>query len=1013
MYSTLLNVRSEYCFLNSLIKIDKYVEFAKKQKLHYLSLSDFNSMHYVMHFYNACIKNDIKPILSLNTEIVFNDKIFNVNLIAKNISGYFNLCKISTFIFENKSKITEKFILKKYFLFKELIIVINIEEIVFNEIYNFISKYISLEDIYFGLLKNTNMNLIINKVNVDKIIFNYEINFLYENDFKTFDCIELIKNQKKINNNYEPNFENYYFNNDFINNLHFTKYLQNINFILNKCDVKINSMPINVYKYKNIKNISSYDYIFNLCKSSLKDKINNKEKYNKYLFRLKYELEIINNKNLIDYFLVVFDYVNFAKNKQIMVGPGRGSASGSLVAYLLGITFIDPIENDLLFERFLNSERMELPDIDIDFADDRRNEILKYLFDKYGKYNVATIVTFQTIGFKSAIRDIGKILKIDLLVINTICKNFEINKIETIEKLNILIKNNIFFQNINQKYPDLFEHVKKIHNLPKHISTHASGIVISNTPLIELIPLHSTSFGMMQTQISMNYLSTFGLIKMDLLGLRNLSFLNKILNLIKKHYNKNIELKSIPLNDFKTFKLLQSGFTKGIFQLESDGMKFILNKMRVSSFIDIVSTIALYRPGPIKYINKFIENKFNSKNIKYFNNSFKKILFSTYGIIIFQEQVMLIVKNFANFSLTQADVLRIAMSKKDKNKMENIKNIFFDQAKKNNYSLNDIEYIWNQIFKFSEYGFNKSHAISYALIGYWLSYFKANYSDCFYASVFSSIINSNNFEYYLNEIKIFKIKIQPPSINNPILDFSVNMNNQIFIPINFVKGISMEFVLHLRKEINDNGFFKSFMDFVKRMSVYNLKNVYKNLVYSGCLDVFNINKTSLIKNFDLLNNIFMNSIDKLNLYDNFHLYKIQIVEDNMTDLIKMEKKYLGFNLQYNMFENIKNDNKLNNLVSISDIISSTKNYDENYNILGILKNINFITDKNNESMAFLKVVDDSNNQISIIVFSKDFKRYNKILKINNFYVMNIKSYFYKNNKNFTLVDLKNYTIKFD
>jgi DNA polymerase-3 subunit alpha len=416
-----------------------------------------------------------------------------------------------------------------------------------------------------------------------------------------------------------------------------------------------------------------------------------------------------------DYFLVVQDYVNFAKRNSILVGPGRGSAAGSLVAYVLGITDIDPIEHDLIFERFLNPFRQTLPDIDIDFMDNRRNEIVEYIYNRYGAQHVAHIITFQRMKSKMAIRDAGRILGIELPIINNISK---LISMQYDLDLKGAVQSNKSLSSFASKYEELFDIAQKILNFPRQVGLHAAGIVIAGTEIDNIIPIQSSPDGMSATQYSMEYLEPLGLIKMDILGLVNLTTINETIKLIKKEQSQNVDLTEIDLHDSKVFEQLTNGNTIGIFQLESPGMRNLIMKIKPTSIEDISITSALFRPGPQKNIPTYLKNKADPMNIKYLNDDFKEMLSSTYNIIIYQEQVIEIVQRVAGFSLAEADLFRRAISKKNADKLSQLREQFINGGKKNKYSEEELVQIFNFVYEFANYGFNHSHSLAYSYVSY-------------------------------------------------------------------------------------------------------------------------------------------------------------------------------------------------------------------------------------------------------------------------------------------------------
>jgi DNA polymerase-3 subunit alpha len=461
--------------------------------------------------------------------------------------------------------------------------------------------------------------------------------------------------------------------------------------------------------------VSSKILLQTKCRDGLKQRLNSSSAPSSYIERLKKELGIIDQMHFNDYFLVVQDYVNFAKRNGILVGPGRGSAAGSLVAYVLGITDIDPIEHDLIFERFLNPSRQTLPDIDIDFMDNRRNEIIEYLYERYGASHVAHIVTFQRIKAKMSIRDAGRVLGIDLPIVNNISK---LISMEYDLDLKGAIADNKQIASFANKYEELFDIANKLLNLPRQVGLHAAGVIITGTQTDDVIPTQGSTDGINSTQYSMEYLEPLGLIKMDILGLVNLTTINETLKLIKKNYSIDIDLSKIDLHDKTVFTQLTKGDTVGIFQLESPGMRKLIVKIKPTSIEDISITSALFRPGPQKNIPDYLKNKADPQSINYLNNDFKEVLASTYNIIIYQEQVIEIVQRVAGFTLAEADLFRRAISKKNADKLGQLKKQFITGGIKNQYSESELNKIFDFIYEFANYGFNHSHSLAYSYVSY-------------------------------------------------------------------------------------------------------------------------------------------------------------------------------------------------------------------------------------------------------------------------------------------------------
>ncbi|EXU60616.1 DNA polymerase III subunit alpha [Mycoplasma mycoides] len=965
-YISLLTIKNQYDFLESLITIDQYIEFIKKNKLSYAFYSETHTMYGVAEFFKKATDNNIKPIIGLTIEFEDSTKLI---IYAKNKKGYQILNFVSSFLNDGFNHYDYE--IKEYIL-----------ELVNNNV------------VVVGLINDLDFKThLINKLNNDfydvkelNLYFN-QISYLDINDQKTFNILNAIKTNKTIDQ--IQNINNYFYpDNDYL----IKNYsLENIKKVISEINLKVDfnlfdSNEKHLVKYKNINNLSSFEYLRQVCLLSLKkyqQKIKPYLDLKLYINRLNYELEVIKQMGFSDYFLIVSDYVNFAKKNDILVGPGRGSAAGSLISYLLRITDIDPLEYDLLFERFLNPDRSNLPDIDLDFQDNRREEVLEYLFEKYGKYHVGMITTYQTIGYKMAWRDVCRVFNIDLLIVNKISKVLDqytnSDFLEFIKENKLL---NDYFQ--NDLFKEIFITMDKIVGLPRQTSTHAAGIVLTDCDLRELVPIKIGFNGINQTQFDMNYLDALGLIKMDILGLRNLTTIQEIKHLIYLNQNLKISLNKIDLNDKKAFELLKNKQTSGIFQLESKGMTDLISKMQVDSIEQISIASALYRPGPQEMIPIYLENKKTNK-FKIIDKSVYEILKPTYGIIVYQEQVMQMLNKVANFSYAKADIIRRAMSKKNNKVMQSMKLEFINSAIKNNFSYNKANLIWNWIEKFSNYGFNKSHSISYSYISYWLAYFKAHFTTEFYTSLLDQNIgNEIKTQQYIKELYDYKIKVNKPSVINSNFNYQI-INKQIYMPLTCIKSIGYEVVkkINLAKTENEN-MYLDIHNFILAMIKQKINvNVLQTLIKAGALDIFNYNKKTMIENLDLLisqanaykqvNNILDDEKINLIIYDEY--------EDEI--LASFEKELYGFFIDQNPILKLKTNNFNLNLIDISKL-----EYNKVQVILGYILKIKEIKDKNNNKMAFVTVFDNT-SEVELTIFSSDYKDISDQLIENKAYVFKV------------------------
>ena len=650
--------------------------------------------------------------------------------------------------------------------------------------------------------------------------------------------------------------------------------------VISQIDLVIFNKKIDLPHFPNNKSISSKDYLVGLCNKGLQKRLtqNNISDTATYQQRLQFELDVIHNMGYDDYFLIVWEFIKYAKQSDILVGPGRGSAAGSLVAYCLGITEVDPIKYNLLFERFLNPQRISMPDIDTDFPDDKRDSVIAHVRDFYGKTHVCNISAYGTFQVKSSIRDLARVWKWDNELTSELV-NIAMNK--TYEEILEMFKG-------REDILKLFRIAKKLENIPRHISTHAAGIILSGEELKNIIPLQEGLNGLYQSQFEASDLEKIGLLKMDFLGIKNLTMINDMLNEIPQISKR--QLYDLSLSDQKTYQILQKADTLGIFQLESQGIRQVLAKLKPVCFEDLVAVLALYRPGPMDNIDEFIQRN-HGKPFEYLHPSLKPILASTYGIIIYQEQIMQIAQLFANYSLAEADLLRRAVSKKDEATLLIERNKFIERSVQNGYTLEVANQIYDYIDKFANYGFNRSHSVAYAMVSYQMAYLKANHFPIFMSNILNNVISSKEtLRDYITYANHNGLKICKPNINISTNKF-ISTPNGVFIPLQVIFGVGEVFARQIIEERN-KGLFLSFDDFKLRcQSFINSKHM-EALIYSGALDLFSKTKKNMIDDKEAYQSIIDRHLDG-------------IIEENTEfdeeHLTIMEEKYLGFNLEYSPF----------------------------------------------------------------------------------------------------------------
>ena len=935
-----LNIKTDSYLQSSMISIKSLIDFAVEKKLQALTITD-NNMYGVITFYKACINNNIKPIVGLEIKI---DGLIII-LYAKGYEGYLNLVKLSTLQSENKLDL-----LKLVSLSSDLLCIIPYESM---NLYDKLKDCFNDIFISYKNIKERNSIKYNNKLYMDLVCY------LNPNNYKYMKYLEAIKEGltvKFIDTDYKNNYlklENEIIKDDINNNY----------YIYNNCNLEIKFNNDILPKYENSLDISSYEYLKRLCINGAKKRFGNIIGKN-YQERLKHELSIINKMGFSDYFLIVADYVGFAKKNGIIVGSGRGSAVGSLVSYLLNITDVDPLKYNLLFERFLNPQRVSMPDIDIDFEHDKRDIVINYCMSKYGKKKVAPIISFDTLGAKAAIRDLGRALGISNNYIDSICKLLD-SKLSLVDNYKTNKRLKEFLSRKRELY-DLYVDAMHFEGLKRHTSIHAAGIVMSSIDLDNIIPLdfHDTFY---TSGYDMTYLEEIGLLKMDFLGIKYLTTIHNIIDLVNITHNTNIKFDDIPI-DKEAINIFTKADTVGIFQFESAGMINFLSKFKPSTFEDIVACIALYRPGPMKNIDTFIRRKHGLEKIDYIDETLNEILRPTYGIIVYQEQIMQIAHVMASFSLAEADILRKAMSKKKKEILEKERDNFINRSIKNGYSSEIATKVYSLMLKFAEYGFNKSHSVGYSVVSAKMAYLKAHYRCEFYTCLLDSEKNSKDkVKYYIYELRKYGIDVDNPSINLSTNSFTIN-NNKIIYPLTSIKGINPSVTAAIIEERN-NGLYKDIFNFISRcLSKTINKKVISALILAGCFENQGYNRKTLIDNLDIIINYgeLLKDVGEYALMPEIELKE----EYTSREIMNIELDLFGVYLKNNPVSIARS--KYNNTVVISDI---ERYFDKVVNIVIMVDNLKEVTTKNNQKMAFINGSDELSS-ISVVLFPKNYEKYN-------------------------------------
>ena len=916
-----LKITTEYSLLKSLIKLPDLISFLLENNIKECAICDEN-LNGFMDFYLKCKENNIKPIIGLDT--VYES--MHIYVYAKNYLGYQELLKID-YLKDNMNL--------SYLENSNLLVIIPFKSI---DIYEKL-KY--KDNVYIGFCNDIEKNnaLLIS----DKIVYVDNVRCLFKKD------ISYLKYLKMLNDNFVYNDNAYYKTSSFEDIQTTYEFSKQINLEI-PFDRKY------IPKYNNSDN--NYEYLKKLCILGLNKRFNGKVS-NKYKERILYELDVINKMGFVDYFLIVYDYVLYAKKNDIFVGPGRGSAAGSLVSYSLGITNIDPIKYDLLFERFLNINRKKMPDIDIDFESDKRINMIEYVKNKYGFDKVAVGLTFNNYKAKLILRDLAKLLKVDSNVFDKFIKNINSS---------LSLKENYQNEKV-KKYIEMYSELKNLYDISYHLeglkkntSTHAAGVIISSEKLGKIIPI-SNEDGTLKTGIEMPYLEKIGLLKMDFLALEKLNIISKVSKKIK-----NFNINNIPLDDKKTLKIFYDADTDDIFQFESSYAKSVLDKLKITSFNELIVSLALVRPGANKQIDEYLKNKKEGINL---TGDLNDILGSTYGTIIYQEQVMKIFEKVGGYSLFEADDIRVAISKKKEDIINAQHDKFVSGGIKNGYSKEFVEKLFNKIKEFGGYGFNKSHSVAYALVSYQMAYLKANYPKEFMFYLLENNKDISKCEKIFSSLKNSGYKLLKPNINYSI-DKYAEKNGYILLPLNIIRGLNDDIISKIIR-VRENGFNDIFDFFVKTNSFLN-KETYLILIKSGALDIFKINKQTMIKNIDVILNyasIYSDGLGKPIL--------IKYPEYDDTTLREFEI------LSYGMYITNHPCSKYKDVIKVENI----KNYlFKNINMVLLIKSIRTIKDKNGGEMAFLECEDET-GKVNLTMFSSLYAK-NNDLKANELIIVNVK-----------------------
>lgn len=996
-----LQIKSCYSFQHSSIIISDLVKTAKLHHIDALALCDEDNMYGTFEFYKTCKKEGIKPIIGLEASIKVEEESYPFTLLAMDDTGYYDLVHICTEINLSKehSIPIEELVKRKDHLF---ILSASphgmIEGLIMKEMETDAEKYMRLfkemfldhyyimvQEVGIALLSNMNRRLkeMARYIGV-KVVCGNDVIYLKPSDALAVDLMKASMQGQTLDINYNPiTTEQYLKTEEAMHYLFDDEIMKDTEELISFCHATIPEGVKNLPHFPTPNNANQRDYLKRLCIVGLRKRFNGGDIPRTYKQRLQYELNVIHSMGFDDYFLIVWDYVRYAKVNKIAVGPGRGSAAGSLVAYVLGITNVDPIKYDLLFERFLNPERVSMPDIDIDFQDDRRDEVIRYVVEKYGQDHVAQIVTYSTYGPRNAIKDLGKVLGISVKRLEAIAKLVPTgprNKKSVPETYRTSAR----FQEMVNATPGLSHilgAISIVERLPRNISMHAAGVVISSDPVSDTVPLTVGPSGRIMTQYEKDYIEEAGLLKMDFLALKNLTLITYILKDIKEKEGLNIDLNTLPLDNKKAYALLSRGDTLGVFQLESAGMRAMLRRMKPYCFDDIVAAIALYRPGPMKNIDNFLERRAHPDQVTYLLPDLEEILKPTFGIIVYQEQIMSIAVKIAGFSMGKADVLRKGVSKKNSAEILKMKESFIEGAIHNGYKEEDANKIYDLIERFADYGFNKSHSVAYAYIAYQAAYMKSNYPLYFFASALSNEAASETKKMnYIEESKRYGVKILPPSINHSSDRFIVE-GNSIRHSLVGIKNVGMAGYRAIVEE-RENGLFKDMYDFLSRMESYKINiRMLESLVDAGAFDEFEDNRAYLKANLSTM-------IEYAHLSNTIGVDEppiLRYAHDDRRARLEAEKEVLGVYLSTHPIVLVKE--KLNRRVV--PLMKVDQYLNRNIPIVMSMTKIRVITTKKGEEMAFIEGQDET-GKLEVTCFPRQFTRFRSELVRGKIVLMEIK-----------------------
>lgn len=1008
-----LHVHSEYSLLDGAGKIESLVHKAKQLQMDSMALTDHGVMYGIIPFYKACKAHGIKPILGMEAYVVNGDlsarpsreqhKIYHLVLLAKDYEGYQNLMRITSVAhiegFYYKPRVNKE-VLRKYskgiialsaclggeiqqFLLHDHISEALRAALEYQDIFGPDNFYLELQD--HGIFEQKKVNQLLVQLSQQTgipLVVTNDVHYVEREDAKTQDVLLCIGTGKKLSDPDRMRFETdeFYLKSTEEMEERFSwarSALENTVKIAERCNVEIPFGQLILPSFPLPEGYTSEQFLREICYDGAYERFG-KPLQQDVIDRLEYELSVIHRMGFDDYFLIVWDFMNYAHQQGIPTGPGRGSAAGSLVAYVLHITNIDPLQHNLLFERFLNPERISMPDIDIDFDYERRDEVIRYVMDKYGHDHVAQIITFGTMAAKGSVRDVGRVLNVPYTMVDQLAKLIPSSlgmtldlALQESEELRNFVKSDTQIQQV-------VKIAQSIEGMPRHASTHAAGVVISKEPLTNYVPLQLGTDGGTQTQYPMEVLEELGLLKMDFLGLRNLTIIQQTIQEIERLYGTKIDINQLPHDDPATFELLCRADTLGIFQLESAGMRNVLKELKPNRFEDIVAVLALYRPGPMENIPIYIKAKHQEIEVNYPHPSLEPILRDTYGVIIYQEQIMQIAATMAGYSLGEADILRRGVAKKKKEVLDAERVRFVGGAIRKGYDEKVAHEVYDLIVRFANYGFNRSHSVAYAEIAYQMAYLKANYPLPFMAALLASVRESQmKIAEYAEECQRLGIRILPPNINHSLYDFSVEQNGIRFGLI-AIKNVGNQAISSILEARDQGGLYKDLYDFVKRVDIRVVnRRVMESLIQAGAMDDLpghRTQKLAILDEYIEWAHGKKRENDRLQI-DIFEESDYVLPPPELPDVeeytreerLALEYELIGLYISGHPLDDFMPILNHPKVTKISQLIE--KHDQENVFVAGMIRELKPISTRKGESMAFA-VFEDKSQQVELILFPK-------------------------------------------